>query len=216
MSTPRSSWDPVAVGTWVFDTSPASLSMPGRGRLVGTDLELNPTDDTGAQVDPPPWTVGDVVTISTLVLRVAADPVKVDTYWRTVVDANQISLGPQLRLDVAYAAPAPASAADELARRLDLPTPLTPDLQQLLEDSLTRCAALISPHVDSVLVTRHPEVFLEAVYQLAVKDWQIGVQGVSAAAADGEYTYVPGATAGLIKSVWAYIAPLTTAGGLTV
>lgn len=112
----------------------------------------------------------------------------------------------------------PPADPNELARRLDL-EPVSPDLALLLVSCLDRSAYLVQPYVDEARVTSGGaglDVYLEAVYQLAVKDWQIGVQGVNAMDPEGEYTYVPGATAGLVKSVWAYIAPLTTTGGLTV
>lgn len=103
----------------------------------------------------------------------------------------------------------------ELARRLDLGTPSAAVLA-LLADCLGRAGDMIQPHTDRDLSAALPTIYLEAVYQLAVKDWQIGVQGVNSLDPEGEYTYTPGATAGLVRAVWAYIAPLNRTGGLTV
>ena len=109
----------------------------------------------------------------------------------------------------------PVGDTDELARRLDLPTDTATEL--LLSACLIRAGAMIEPHIDPTKVTGPGNtIYLEAVYQLAVKDWQIGVQGVNGLDVAAEYGYVPGATRGLVLSVWAYIAPLTPTGGLTV
>lgn len=58
----------------------------------------------------------------------------------------------------------------------------------------------------------------EAVLQLAVKVWEVQPRGGTALDLAGGFdtAYNPTATAGLVRSVWAYIQAAHPAGGLTV
>lgn len=100
---------------------------------------------------------------------------------------------------------------DELADRLDL-DPDAPGLTQCIEVA----AAMVDPY--SPLEHRIPTLYTEAVVQLAVKVWEERGRGRIGMDPEGdlEVYYTPGATAGLVRSVWAYIQPLNPTGGLTV
>jgi hypothetical protein len=110
----------------------------------------------------------------------------------------------------------PTVPPDELARRLHLVYPGGP-LDQQLESALSLAEAMLSGHVDEVLVTAQPILWGEACTELAVKIWDVGVRGVTGMDAVGEFAYPsPTASAGLVNSVAALWHPLTLTGGNVV
>lgn len=75
---------------------------------------------------------------------------------------------------------------------------------------------MVRPHVPEANWT-HP-LYYEAVTSLAVRVYEEQVRGRVGVDPDGDYdiAWTPGPTGGMVRSVWAYILPLTQTGGLTV
>lgn len=103
--------------------------------------------------------------------------------------------------------------ADELRARLGV-GPEVSDTQ--LGDTLTQAGLLLEGHIPDAEQTN--PLHTEAVAQLAVKLWETRAAGRVGIDPDGgaEVFYSPGATAGLVKSVWAFVQATHPTGGLTV
>jgi len=108
------------------------------------------------------------------------------------------------------------AAPEFLAQRLGLAS-ASPEVLAKLDEVLTVSAGLIDPHTDPDLVDRNPLIYLEAVYQLAVKLVDLGTKGAVDFNVIGDVVMPnPSATAGLVRSVWGLLQPLSLSGGLTV
>lgn len=101
---------------------------------------------------------------------------------------------------------------DEVRRRLDLVSDTTNLPDALLGHIVDVATALVDQWVPSF--NRSGAVYDEATVQLAVKVYDVSGRGTIAVDPTGEYVAPsPAATAGMVRSVWAYIQPLTDTGG---
>lgn len=97
----------------------------------------------------------------------------------------------------------------ELRRRLDVEAEHVPD--EVLSHFLAVSTGLVDSHVPSH--NRAGALYDEAILQLAVKVSEISGRGTIAVDPSGEFLAPsPSATAGLVRSVWAYIAPIAHIG----
>lgn len=82
----------------------------------------------------------------------------------------------------------------------------------LLEHWLAVATELVDDHVPTH--RRTGARYDEALVALAVKISEVSARGTVLVDPSGEIAgLAPGATAGLVRSVWAYIGPLTATGG---
>jgi hypothetical protein len=104
-------------------------------------------------------------------------------------------------------------AIAELRSRLGVTTPDVSD--ELLDRCLNVSSSTIDPHVPAE--ARTSPLYGEAVQALAVRVYEERVRGRVGVGPDGEPVedFTPGPTAGMVRSVWAYIGPLNQTGGLT-
>lgn len=108
----------------------------------------------------------------------------------------------------------PPSDLAEIARRLDVPTDV--DTIALISQADTVARGILDPRTDAAKVDARPDVYLEAVYQLACKVWDTSRRGMVTTDALGDIDYSATATAGLYRSVLGVAQPVLTHGGVIV
>jgi len=95
----------------------------------------------------------------------------------------------------------------EVRRRLDMVADTTNLPDALLGHIIDVSEGLLAQWVPTY--NRTGPVYDEATVQLAVKVYDVSARGTIAVDPAGEFVApAPSATAGLVKSVWAYVAPL--------
>ena len=100
-----------------------------------------------------------------------------------------------------------ASAVAELRTRLAVTQEDVPD--SVLDRCLKVATSMIDPYVDPH--HRYSLLYGEAVQCLSVRIFEERAAGRGGVDAAGEYDfqYLPGATSGMVRSVWAYIGPIS-------
>lgn len=102
--------------------------------------------------------------------------------------------------------------ATEVRRRLDVVDDTTNYPDALITHFIDVATDLVDQYVPSY--NRTGSMYAEAQIQLAVKVADVAGRGTISVDPTGEYVApAPSATAGLVKSAWAYVGPLTADGG---